>query len=185
MQTTPGPSSPLFGNLQYANPRGRITSRMIERYLTDIEETARHDEAAALRAALALPLIATALEQSDRRTSCERFAAWCARWVGSGETSSSETSESALYSMWCERSGCDELAATDGIPVSALWQLRLRRHARPSPLLSLPISAGLMEHHFDAFVSAALVQAMRRWYDEHGARSSLVQRNLAHLAILR
>src|SRR5688572_31075469 len=59
----------------------RISSRMLERYLLDIEKLARIDEAAALGAAASLPAIATALEDERTQTSYARCREWCEQWL--------------------------------------------------------------------------------------------------------
>jgi hypothetical protein len=154
----------------------RISSRMLERYLLDIEHLAHTDGDAALEAAAALPAIATALEDETTRTSYERCRAWCEEWLESPQARAD--SEAALSRVWCSRTSApDEAGADEVVPVEALRQLRLRRHARPTPSRARPMGEPADLHE-------ALIKAAHRWYDTR-AGSARVQRNLARLAVLR
>src|SRR6202166_125704 len=59
-----------------------LSSKMFDTYLTDIEQLLHHQIwSAALTDALALPHIAVALGAARRRSSDERYKAWCATWI--------------------------------------------------------------------------------------------------------
>src|SRR2546429_9841185 len=59
------------------------SSRMLARYLTDIEQLLdeQHGEAA-LREAFDLPRIAVALTDPELRSSGEQLKSWCRQWIG-------------------------------------------------------------------------------------------------------
>jgi hypothetical protein len=149
-------------------------SRMLNRYLCDIVDLLRVGEhAQAVGAAVLLPRIATALSDPHLQTSGKRVEEWCQGWLEQGP--------------WREQRELIDGESPERSPVEALRALRLRRHARPSPL-------GVKAPHFseshpaDESQSAlcfALVRASSAWYAQEGARNALVQSNLARLAVLR
>lgn len=154
----------------------RISSRMLERYLLDIEKLARADEAAALGAAALLPAIATALEDSRTQTSYARCRAWCEQWLDSDHAAAADAR--ALQGALRQDGAHAEAETTEVVPLEALRQLRLRRHARPVPVVARPIVS-------TTDLCSALVHGVRRWYDDRGGHSPHVQLNLARLAVLR
>jgi hypothetical protein len=111
-----------------------LSSKMFDTYLTDIEQLLHHQIwNAALTDALALPHIAVALADARRRSSAERYQAWCATWIRpDASTERDSAAEGArLFRMWCERAGGVAKEGALSVPVRALRQLRLRRLARP------------------------------------------------------
>jgi len=148
-------------------------SRMLNRYLCDIVEWLRAGEhRRAVRAARLLPQIATALSNSDFQTSREHADAWSAIWLE--QEFRSEHLQDADSSP--------PVSATD-----ALRELRLRRHARPSPLgIRSPQSiSGDPVEASQAALCLALIRALSAWYAHEGVRNERVQSNLARLAVLR
>jgi len=154
----------------------RISSRMLERYLLDIEKLARFDEAAALGAAASLPAIATALEDENTQTSYARCREWCEQWLDRDHAAAAD--ERALHDALSQESARAATETTEVVPLEALRQLRLRRHARPVPVVARPIVS-------TTDLCTALVHGVRRWYDDQGGQSAHVQLNLARLAVLR
>src|SRR5580700_314515 len=105
-----------------------LSSKMFDTYLTDIEQLLHHQIwSAALTDALALPHIAVALSDARRRSSGERYKAWCATWIRphsqGGDDPAAEGAR--LFRMWCERAGRVEQEGALLVPVRALRQLRL------------------------------------------------------------
>ncbi|HKZ74145.1 MAG TPA: hypothetical protein VJ011_08775 [Steroidobacteraceae bacterium] len=169
----------------------RARSKMLDAYCAEVESLL-HDAATgqALRLALDLPHICVALGESDLRSSCERFTAWCRTWLDASsgfEPPDRPESSDEVFARWCATSSCGELEAPQGVPVQALKRLRLRRLARALPLcrklfLALPASA---EDSYTRESALRLVEGARRWYLEHGGLDPTVQSNLARLAVLR
>ena len=102
----------------------RIGSRMLERYLLDIEKLGRMDEATALGAAASLPAIATALEDEKTQTSYERCRTWCEQWLDRDHAEAAVGG--ALRSVWYADHTHTE-TGSEVVPLEALRQLRLRR----------------------------------------------------------
>jgi hypothetical protein len=167
-----------------------LSSKMFDTYLTDIEQLLHHQMwGAALTDALALPHIAVALGDPRRRSSGERYKAWCASWTrADAQTNTDPAVDGArLFTMWCERAGCLEQESELVVPVRALRQLRLRRLARPMSPGCHPSQP--MANDADALqaveVCTHLVDAANRWYTRRAARDDIVQANLARLAVMR
>jgi hypothetical protein len=167
-----------------------LSSKMFDTYLTDIEQLLHHQIwNAALTDALALPHIAVALSDARRRSSAERYQAWCATWIRpDAATDCDSTADGArLFGMWCERAGGGEKQGALAVPVRALRQLRLRRLARPmtpgchpsQPVTCDADAAQAVE------VCTLLADAANRWYSRRAARDDIVQANLARLAVMR
>jgi hypothetical protein len=168
-----------------------LSSKMFDTYLTDIEQLLHHQIwSAALTDALALPHIAVALSDARRRSSDERYKAWCATWIHpDAQTSGDAAADGArLFRMWCERAGRVEQEGALVVPVRALRQLRLRRLARPmSPGChpSQPKTTCDADATQAIAVCSLLVDAANRWYTRRAARDDIVQANLARLAVMR
>ena len=167
-----------------------LSSKMFDTYLTDIEQLLHHQIwNAALTDALALPHIAVALSDTRRRSSAERYQAWCATWIRpDAATGTDPAAEGArFFRMWCERSGGIEQQGALLVPVRALRQLRLRRLARPMSPGCHPSQPKTCDA--DAVqaveVCALLADAANRWYTRRAARDDIVQANLARLAVMR
>jgi hypothetical protein len=167
-----------------------LSSKMFDTYLTDIEQLLHHQIwSAALTDALALPHIAVALSDARRRSSGERYKAWCATWMRPDAQTSGEPEPDGarFFQMWCERAGCVEQQAALAVPVRALRQLRLRRLARPMSPGCHPAQPKTCDA--DAVqaveVCTLLVDAANRWYARRAARDDIVQANLARLAVMR
>jgi len=167
-----------------------LSSKMFDTYLTDIEQLLHHQIwNAALTDALALPHIAVALSDARRRSSAERYQAWCAMWIRPDAASDCDSAADGarLFRMWCERAGGVEKAGALAVPVRALRQLRLRRLARPmtpgchpsQPVTCDADAAQAVE------VCTLLADAANRWYTRRAARDDIVQANLARLAVMR
>jgi hypothetical protein len=149
-------------------------SRMLNRYLCDVVELLRVGEhAQAVGAAMLLPQIATAVSDPHLQTSMEQVQAWCIGWLEQGP--------------WREDLALLGADLLPGVPNGALQALRLRRHARPSPLW--PKAPHFAEqdpsNEPQAALCFALVRATSAWYAQEGTRNTRVQSNLARLAVLR
>ena len=167
------------------------SSRMLARYLTDIEQLLdeQHGEAA-LRAAFDLPRIAVALTDPQLRCSGERVKTWCEQWIGpSGEGPRA----AGLDYEQVGRSVSERVAGEDGatdpntVPTRALRGLRLRRHVRTARRgFSILRGENLAPQQAETVdICTALVEAARRWYARSACHDTTVQTNLARLAVLR
>ncbi|HXS26855.1 MAG TPA: hypothetical protein VN730_04225 [Steroidobacteraceae bacterium] len=168
----------------------RRSSRMLENYLGDIEYLLREQRfAEAAPLALALPHICAALAHADLASSRAAYLEWCETWVRPREDDTSLATPSAAdLARLAELHGIEpELASRSGVPVLSLRLLRLRRLARAAPQRRRGTVPAASDAREEAAREAcvALTEALRRWYQECGARNALVQANLARLAVLR
>ena len=166
----------------------RGSSKMLESYLGDVEYLLREglwSEAEPL--ALALPDICAALSHVDLSSSRERFLKWCEAWVrpSQTDTSLSVPKPEELYQLASKRGNAS--GTSPEAPLRPLRQLRLRRLARAAPPRRRGSLADLAEVRSEPAREAcvALLDAVRRWYSDWGARDGTVQLNLARLAVLR
>ncbi len=168
----------------------RRSSRMLENYLGDIEYLMREQcfaEAAPL--ALALPYICTALAHADLASSRAAYREWCEAWVQppDDDTPLIATSPADLERL-ADLYGIErELATMPGVPALALRRLRLRRLSRAAPARHRGTVPAASDAREEAAREAcvALTDAVRRWYHDCAARNTIVQSNLARLAVLR
>lgn len=154
-------------------------SKMLEGFCADIENLLpdgqfRH----AVRQAIALPEICSALEDSSMLGRDEAYLAWCARWLHFPHGKGSAPIGARLLRLH-RRSGSK----------AARWlsALRSRRNARSYRGLGRPQlwqPANRLEG-FEAALCLTLVDAARRWYAEHGRTDKTVQANLGKLLISR
>lgn len=161
---------------------------MLESYLGDIEYLVRERLwAEAVPLALALPHICAALAQHDLVSSRDRYVAWCEQWVRPLQDDTSITLPTATeLSRMAEQHGVErQLEASEGVPVNALRQLRLRRLSRAAPPRRRVTLAEIADPSGAPEACAALLDAVRRWYGEWAAGDPTVQTNLARLAVLR
>ena len=168
----------------------RSNSRMLESYLGDIEYLIRERLwTEALPLALTLPHICAALENPALASSPEQFLHWCELWVRPSKSDTSMTVPSAeeLYRLASARGKPLQPAAERSVPVQALRQLRLRRLARAAPPRRRVSLADMRDFPDEPAREAcvALLEAVRRWYDDYAVLDSTVQTNLARLAVLR
>ena len=170
------------------SPVSPSSSRMFASYLADIErllEAQRLDPA--LREALDLPRLAVALGDARLRCTNEQVKTWCEEWI---RPPGAERDAHGLdYERIC-RNIIERLAKHPGaelVPMRALRRLQLRRHAREAPRgfpswqlqQQPPREAEIMQ------MCSALLDAARRWYARSAVRDTVVQANLARLAVLR
>ena len=181
---TPAAASPRRSEIHASS------SKMFDTYLTDIEQLLHHQIwATALTDALALPHIAVALSDARRRSSGERYQAWCATWIRTDSRAHPDAASCSarLFRMWCERAGKPEQENILAVPVRALRQLRLRRLARPMSPGCHPLQPKTTDADAAQAVEVCtlLSDAANRWYTRHAARDGIVQANLARLAVIR
>jgi len=167
-----------------------LSSKMFDTYLTDIEQLLHHQIwSAALTDALALPHIAVALSDPRRRSSAERYQAWCGTWIRPEAHASADAAAlgARFFRMWCERAGDVEQDGALLVPLRALRQLRLRRLARPMSPGCHPQQPKTCDADATQAVEICtlLVDAANRWYTRRAARDDVVQANLARLAVMR
>jgi hypothetical protein len=154
-------------------------SKMIEGFCADIEDLLPEGLLRqAVRQAIALPGICSALEDPAMRGRDERYFAWCARWLRFPNGRGSVPIGARLLRLH----GRSELEADRW-----LTALRSRRNARTyqglgRPQLSQPVNR---LEAFEAALCLALIDAARRWYAEHGRTDRTVQTNLGKLLIAR
>jgi len=166
------------------------SSRMVASYLTDVEtllEAQRWD--AALCEAYDLPRIAVALTDPTLQSSGEQQKSWCEQWIRppDEEDASDALDYERVCRTVCEHIEHEDAAEPKSIPARALRRLRLRRHVRTAPRGFSHESRppGDPEASERAQICAALVDAARRWYARSACHNSIVQANLARLAVLR
>jgi hypothetical protein len=167
------------------------SSRMVARYLTDVEELLGEQRwEAARREAFDLPRIAVALTDPKLRTCPEEQRSWCERWIraGGGTADVQAPDYERVRQVVSEHLAHEDAGgARSSVPVRALRRLRLRRHVRTAPRgfcpqCTRPSDPSISE---TAQICAALVEAVRRWYAQSGCHDTTVQGNLARLAVLR
>jgi hypothetical protein len=154
-------------------------SKMLEGFCADIEDLLLAGLVRqAVRHAVALPEICSALENSATRGLDDRYLAWCARWLHFPYGRGAVPIGARLLRLH-RRSGREASRWLDA--------LRGRRNARSyqgpeRPQLCQP--ANRLET-FEAALCLALVDAARRWYAEYGRTDRTVQINLGKLLIGR
>lgn len=154
-------------------------SKMLEGFCADIEELLPDGLLRqAMRRAVALPEVCSALEDPAMRGQDDRYLAWCARWLHFPRGKGSLPTGARLLRIH-RRSGLE----------AARWltALRARRYARSYQGLGRrPLSqpASRLET-FEVALCLALVDAARRWYAGAGRTDPTVQTNLGKLLIAR
>ncbi|HEV2443855.1 MAG TPA: hypothetical protein VGT07_15130 [Steroidobacteraceae bacterium] len=154
-------------------------SKMLEGFCADIEDLLPDGQLRqAVRHALALPEICSALEDAAVRGLDESYLAWCARWLKFPHGKDRVPVGARLLRLH-RRSGSN----------IARWltALRVRRNARSyrgPGRAQLWHPANRLEA-FEAALCLTLVDAARRWYAEHGRTDRTVQVNLGKLLIAR
>jgi hypothetical protein len=169
-------------------PASPSSSRMFASYLADIEqllEAQRRD--AALREALDLPRLAVALGDPRLRCTDEQVRTWCEEWI---RPPGAERDAQGLDYERLGRNIIERLTqhpGTEGVPMQALRRLQLRRHAREAPRgFSAWHAPELPPRDAETVqMSTALLEAARRWYARSAVHDTVVQANLARLAVLR
>ena len=181
---TAGPGAAL------APPTAPSSSRMVAGYLTDVEQLieAQHWDAA-LCEAYDLPRIAVALTDPTLHSSGEQQKSWCEQWIRPADAA--DDGEGLDYER-VRRAVCDHIESDDtaeprSVPARALRRLRLRRHARSAPRGFGPEATPTPDSETSetAQICTALVDAARRWYARSACYDTIVQSNLARLAVLR
>src|SRR3569833_477562 len=181
---TVGASAKAVGN----NMRVALScSRMLTSYLSDVEQLLDEQRwEAALRDVFDLPLIAVALSDAQLSASSERLKAWCHEWIRPVEPD--RNVRGADYERVCStvlsRHVQDDEASVSSL---ALKRLRLRRHARTPPRGFSFDRSGTLGPEANSAIDTCtiLVEAARRWYGHSAVHDSIVQANLARLAVLR
>lgn len=165
-----------------------VSSRMFEAYCADIESMVREGTVRpALRLALALPDICTALIDPARKGSGERYAGWCATWLTWQVPSRLENCDgNRLFRIYQRRKspGGRPNASPTARALSALRKRRAARVTTPAGRARIWPAVGRIQT-LEVALSDALVKAARRWYAEVGSRDPIVQRNLGLLAVMR
>jgi hypothetical protein len=163
---------------------------MVASYLTDVEqllEAQRWD--AALCEAYDLPRIAVALTDPTLQSSGERQKTWCEQWIrpADDEDAGGDLDYERLRRAVCAHIEHQDAAEPRTIPARALRRLRLRRHVRTAPrgFFHEPSPPGDPEASESARICSALIEAARRWYARSACHNTIVQANLAKLAVLR
>jgi len=183
-EQTAGTSAKALDNSLRVAPS---SSRMLGSYLSDVEQLLDEQRwEAALREALDLPQIAVALSDEHLSASSEGIKAWCDEWIRpvdpdrNAHGSDYERASSTVLSHTAQN-------VRTNVPSLALKRLRLRRHARTPPRgFSFDRSGALgPEANSTMDTCSILVEAARRWYAHSAVHDSVVQANLARLAVLR
>ena len=154
-------------------------SKMLEGFCADIEDLVSDGQLRqAVRHAVALPEICSALEDGALRGRDEAYLAWCARWLHFPRGKGSVAVGARLLRLH-RRSGSEV--------TRWLTALRARRDARRYHGLGRPPllqSANRLEA-FETALCLTLIDAARRWYAEQGRTDKTVQANLGRLLIAR
>lgn len=152
---------------------------MLEGFCADIEDLLPDGQVRqAVRNAIALPEICSALEDGAMRGLDESYLAWCARWLHFPRGKGSIPVGARLLRLH-RRSGSNV--------TRWLTAVRARRDARSYQGLGRPRlcqPANRLEA-FETALCLMLVDAARRWYAEHGRTDKTVQANLGKLLIAR
>jgi hypothetical protein len=162
---------------------------MLASYLSDIElllEEQRWEQA--LREAFDLPQIAAALSDERMQVSVDRVQAWCEQWVTHADDAAirADSDTGRIVQLVCERADRTTLA-NESVPTLALRRLRLHRlqRTRHRGFKSGPLALLGPEAADAVQICTTLVLAARRWYAQSACHDSIVQANLARLAVLR
>ena len=154
-------------------------SKMLEGFCADIEALLPDGRLRqAVRHAIALPEICSALEDSAMRGLDDSYLSWCARWLHLPRLRGSVPVGARLLRLH-RRSGSHV--------TRWLTALRSRRNARSYQGLGRPPlwkPANRLEA-FETALCLSLVDAARRWYAEHGRTDKTVETNLGKLLIAR
>jgi hypothetical protein len=167
------------------------SSRMVAGYLTDVERLLEEQHwDAALREAFDLPRIAVALTDPKLHSSPEQQRTWCEQWIrpaGSQRAAQQLDYERVRGTVYEHLAHEQDAAARKPVPARALRRLRLRRHVRSHPRVFRSAHEGPLDPQASETtkICTALVEAARRWYARSGVHDSIVQENLARLAVLR
>jgi glutamine synthetase adenylyltransferase len=163
------------------------SSRMVASYLTDVEKLLEAQcWDAALCEAYDLPRIAAALTDPTLQSSAPQQKTWCEQWIRPVEDDHDGLDYESLRRTVCEHLE-HEAPPRPSVPTRALRRLRLSRHVRTAP-------RGFFQSHAadddpeasqSAQICTALVEAARRWYARSACHDTVVQANLARLAVLR
>jgi hypothetical protein len=180
-QITPPPP------VQPGRPISPSSSRMLASYLSDVElllEDQRWEQA--LREAFDLPQIAAALSDPRMQISSESVKAWCEQWVEHDEDGPVDADVARIVQLVFERAERASLA-NESVPALALRRLRLHRlqRTRHRGFKAGPLALLAPEAADSVQICTTLVQAARRWYAQSACHDSVVQANLARLAVLR
>ena len=162
------------------------TSRIIEGHCADVEHLLREGSLReAVRVAASLPEICVAVESPRLSSSRAEYARWCEMWLQVERSRGKPITGVRVYALYARRIPPPLNTAGEEIPTRPLPRYRLRRYSRgPRTLARFPLhSSGSPLEDFQIQLAEALVAAARRWYEEHGRRSSVVQANLGKLAM--
>src|SRR5205807_1172647 len=129
------------------------------------------------------------LTDPELRCSGEQLKSWCQQWIGpSGyERAAGGLDYERVGRSVSERVAQEGGATPESVPTRALKRLRLRRHMRTPPRgFSVSRSENLAPQQAETVdMCTALVEAARRWYARSACHDTVVQANLARLAVLR
>lgn len=164
------------------------TSKMLEGYCADVEHLVREGFLRqAVRLAVALPEICSALERAGMQSSRGAYVGWCVKWLRREQRDGKAVTGERLYRLrgrLLQRiSGPDRESA----PPQALLRLRMRRHQRSYRGLG---RARLWDphnrlEHFQVALCEELVEAARDWYRDYGRDDQTVQTNIGKLLATR
>ena len=163
------------------------SSRMVASYLTDVEKLLEAQcWDAALCEAYDLPRIAAALTDPTLQSSAPQQKTWCEQWIRPVEDDDDGLDYESLRRTVCEHLE-HEAPPRPSVPTRALRRLRLSRHVRTAPrgFLQSHAADDDPEASQSAQICTALVDAARRWYARSACHDTVVQANLARLAVLR
>jgi hypothetical protein len=162
------------------------SSKMLEGYCVDIEHLLREGSLRqALRLAVALPEICSALESPRLRSTPDDYVRWCERWLKGERWRSKRITGTRLYKLFSHQVPDSKTLRSTDIHAHALVRLRMRRNVRSHRALGrvqLVRPPGILEA-FQVTLCEALLRATRAWYSDVGQKDPVVQLNLGKLSV--
>jgi len=164
------------------------SSKMLEGYCADVELLLREGLLRqAVRLALALPEICTALENPKMRSSREDYVRWCVAWLAWREGDDKPVIGERLSRVQAKVTRKDNGSGNSPGLAQTLFKLRMRRNARTYRSLG-PTRAWNSHTRLEAFqvrLCEALLEATRNWYQQSGQHDLVVRTNIGKLLVTR
>jgi hypothetical protein len=164
------------------------SSKMLEGYCADVEQLLREGLLRqAVRLAVVLPEICTALESQEMRSSRDDYVRWCAAWLTWPEGDGRSAIGERLLRVHARATQKDSGSGNPATLAQALVKLRMRRNTRTHRSLGRTRVRNSYNRlqAFQVALCDALLDATRDWYREYGRHDSTVQTNIGKLLVSR
>jgi hypothetical protein len=162
------------------------SSKMLEGYCVDIEQLLRESSVRqALRLAVALPEMCSALESPRLRSSPADYVRWCERWLKGDRWRLKRVTGTRLYRLFSHQAPASKDLSRTDTRAHSLVRLRMRRNVRSHRALGrvqIVRPSGRLEA-FQLALCEALLAAARAWYSDDGQKDPVVQLNLGRLTV--